>query len=138
MRKHKCSFDWDKNNIHLTLGNHKLVIKAATESPTAALEPEITTIPPEGAASPKKNVGAKFNIFPRQSGTKHSYTHKRWLPKKLLQAQGYHQGNTKIWVPKRKNTSFATADTLVQFNQPAPQKQTKWVPKISKPQGTTS
>ena len=38
----------------------------------------------------------------------------RWMPKKILQAQGYYEGNCRLWVPKSKKSELQT-------NQPTSQ-----------------
>ena len=43
----------------------------------------------------------KFSRSYQSSGTTTNAT-QWWIPKTLLQAQGYYQGKTSIWVPKQR------------------------------------
>ena len=40
----------------------------------------------------------------------------RWIPKALLQAQGYYQGKTSIWVPKQKQGQAEQPKTQAQIS----------------------
>ena len=61
---------------------------------------------PNPKALHKPNL-SKQPQAPKYSKSSPSYgtttqTHQRWIPKTLLQAQGYYQGKTSIWVPKHR------------------------------------
>ena len=53
--------------------------------------------------------------------TRYQFNHKIiswWIPQHLLRAQGYYEGNTWIWVPKRKNKPITMSMTSTSMGQP--------------------
>jgi hypothetical protein len=56
----------------------------------------------------------------------------RWIPKKALQAQGYHEGARYIWLPKQfKTSSILSPQVQVQMPKTATVTGQQWKPKAS-------
>ena len=60
---------------------------------------KVGTSPPQGSKLPSKPTIPKCQSTTKHLGTKPKVT-QQWIPKSLLQAQGYYKGNTTIWLPK--------------------------------------
>lgn len=70
-----------------------------------------------------------------QRSSPHKYS-QRWVPKILLQNQGYYEGNTRIWLPKiqPKLVKAATKSFPDTLQSTTPKKTSmKWVPKKNQP-----
>ena len=71
---------------------------------------------PRSWSSSHKSQSANQTQVPRSStlhqsfGTKSRVT-EWWIPKSLLQPQGYYKGNTSIWVPKLKQAQADLSET---------------------------
>ena len=78
----------------------------------------------------------------------HSSTKYRWIPKSILQAQGYYNGQRKIWLPKRPNPMLEsqtsskpnsqtnTSKVVTTSSLQKPVKQV-WLPKPTQPKSPT-
>ena len=54
---------------------------------------------------------------------------KRWVPKSLLQAQGYYTGTDQIWIPKRQQSIIKPAQKKPVFTTPQQKVSQVWRPK---------
>ena len=56
--------------------------------------------------SPNRSTRSKHWIqsFKQMNQLQHSHVAKRWVPRKLLELQGYYNGATQLWLPKTKST----------------------------------
>ena len=104
MHKHRCQFDWEERTINVFLGNQKVTLPAAAEATiTTETTPHANSVVTALPTMKRTNNHAKIFATSGVVSTKAS-VHKRWLPKKLLQAQHFYEGNELIWVPKVKCT----------------------------------
>ena len=103
MHKHRCQFDWEERTINIFLDNTKVTLPAAAEATnTIKTTPHANSVAIALPTMKQTNNRAKILVNRWVVPTKASI-HKRWLPKKLLQAQRFYEGNGLIWVPKSKS-----------------------------------
>ena len=101
LHKHRCQFDWEEHTINLAFGPMKITLPTAAEAIVTTAIPCANLIATALPTIPQKQRCAKPRV---NNGivTPNASIQKRWIPKKLLQAQHFYEGNDLIWVPKAK------------------------------------
>ena len=93
-----------EHTIKVFLCNQKVALLAAAEATiTTKTTPHAnsvaTALPTmKLTKQPCKNLFANSGVVSTKASV-----HKRWLPKKLLQAQHFYEGNNLIWMPKQRS-----------------------------------
>ena len=110
MAKHKCSVDWEKQVINLYMNSQRITIFPPKIIPPKQNPHSTTTI----AGATQKQRQPKFqqtwrprynkrnNLRRKEYHTKQQKIVQRWVPVRLLQAQGFYAGNHQLWAPKTK------------------------------------
>ena len=96
MAKHQCSIDWAKNVISLRMNNQRLTILPDKPTNVNPHKASTITVKPKATNIPKRPRYATPNLCRGQTKRQ-----QRWVPVKLLKAQGYYHGCQQIWIPKR-------------------------------------
>ena len=129
MHKHRCQFDWDKRTITVALCNQSVVLPVAAEATSTTKETPLATSVATTVSTRKRITNHAKNFAATQVVSTKASIHKRWLPKKLLQAQHFYEGNNLIWIPKQRqtpvNAGFIPQDSQ-QVRKVIPQ--TRWLP----------
>lgn len=109
MAQHNCSIDWEKHAISLTMCNHRFIVcsprtphllSSEAQSIAASIRPCVCPNHKQPRSIYKQNTANP----PRAHQVQHQIK-QRWIPLKLLQAQGYYKGKTLIWILKKRPTS---------------------------------
>ena len=137
MHKHWCQFDWEDRHIHLTFGTQRIKVQAATRCLLSLpnypekiwlFQATPTFMPKQRPVTSKTNKGANTQ---HQFKTR-TFSQKRWLPKNLLKAQHFYDGNPHIWVPK----AYDASDKKQSFKHG--QKQEQILPSLAYPKQVQS
>ena len=127
MRRTKCSIDWDANMVHLSTHKDRVTLPLVMQTSNIDTTPIKHNLPlattlaestqmfsPRGTHdheastshaakeirhNPQLSQGAKPELtVQRQHDT--PCVRKQWVPKTVLEAQGYYQGTKILWIPK--------------------------------------
>ena len=96
--KHKCSIDWEAQQISLTVNNKRTTLpmpKLAAKN--LENKHQTTTVPPLQNATFGKNI-VQASLTPKSRHRHSKSITKRWVPKYFLKAQGFHQGKIQMWL----------------------------------------
>lgn len=108
MAKHKWSVEWETQVINLTMNNQRQSIHSASCKEQQTQKAETTSTTAEKATHIQTQSSQPTTNYKRTNGPGKGphrrlapQSHKQWIPKRLLQAQGYYEGNKLLWIPKK-------------------------------------
>ena len=132
MRKYKCSIDWENNAIQIHSRTKRVTLPMVMETadsfthrttPTSEQTPVLFiqgTKDHEASTSKSTHVSPKDELelihTARKPKPKTQKKHQqkrecpkttmKWIPKTVLNAQGYYQGTTSLWLPKTEHKTI--------------------------------
>ena len=86
------------------------LVEASSKTPNTKPELPKSTCQwvPKTSSLPLPSISRTRSCKRQETRSKQVTITTRWVPKTLLKAQGYYEGNDKIWVPKHGVTSFVS------------------------------